>query len=101
MTTADDIIKIHKNKVPIIINLPEHLSKNFTKTKFIVPKDLTIRQFHCILKKYTTINSKQSLILFVNKKLPTISDTIGNIYEHEKNDDNFLYIDIQKENTFG
>ena len=101
MTTSKEIMTIHKNKVPIIINIPEHLTTAFTKTKFIVPKDLTIRQFHCILKKYTTIHSKQSLILFVNKKLPMISDTIGNIYENEKSDDNFLYIDVQKENTFG
>lgn len=101
MTTANDIMKIHKNKVPIIINLPDHLNATFTKTKFIVPNNLTVRQFHCILKKYTTISSKQSLILFVNKKLPMISDTIGNIYENEKSDNNFLYIDVQKENTFG
>ena len=101
MTTADDIIKIHENKVPIIIKLPEHLSESFTKTKFIVPKDLTVRQFHCILKNYTTINSKQSIILFVNKKLPIISDTIGNIYNIEKSDDGFLYFDVNKENTFG
>ena len=98
-TTANDIIKLHKNKVPLII--AEESNIELSKTKFVVPRDLTVGQFHCIIKKYTIVSSKDSIILFINNKLPVITDTIGNLYDLHKTDDNFLYITIKKENTFG
>ena len=52
MTTSEDILKLHKNKVPVIINISDHSSIKLEKLKYIVPKDITIQQFHCILNKY-------------------------------------------------
>ena len=51
MTTSEDILKVHKNKIPIIINLIENSNIQLDKLKYIVPKDFTLQQFHCILIK--------------------------------------------------
>jgi len=101
MATSNEILNIHPGKVPIIIITPKGTPLIFNKTKFIVPRDLTISQFHCILKKYTSVSSADSIILFVNNTLPMVSDTVGSIYDSEKDPDGFLNIIAQKENTFG
>lgn len=101
MTTSEEILKLHNNKVPIIINLPDNSSIELDKLKYIVPKDITIQQLHCILTKYIKKNEKQSVILFINNTMPISSQSIGNIYNQFKDKDGFLYITLRKENTFG
>lgn len=100
MTTAKDILKEYSNKVPIIIESDSNIELD--KNKYIVPKDITLRQFNCILSRYIKKNEKQSIILFINNTLPIMTDTIGNLYNLNKSDeDNFLYIRLKRENTFG
>ena len=101
MTTSEDILKLHKNKVPIIIQQPENSNIILEKLKYIVPIDITIQQFHCILNKYIKKNEKQSVIIFINNILPVSSESIGSLYNQYKDNDGFLYITIRKENTFG
>jgi GABA(A) receptor-associated protein len=98
-TSATDIVSIHKNKVPIIIS--EESTISMEKTKFIVPRAMTLGQFHCIIKKYTVLKSTQTIVLFVDSKLPAVSDTIGNLYDLHKDGDDFLYIVLRNENAFG
>ena len=101
MISSSEIMSVHKNKIPIILSISDKSSIKLTKNKFIVPRDITIQQFHCILKKYMKITSKQSILFFINNSLPISSDTLGNIYNTDKSDDGFLYITVQTENTFG
>lgn len=101
MTTSEDILKLHKKKVPIIIQLYENSNIELDKLKYIVPIDISLQQFHCILSKYIKKNEKQSVIMFINNTLPVSSESIGNLYNKYKDNDGFLYITIRKENTFG
>ena len=101
MTTSGDILKLHKNKIPIIIKLSEKSNIDLDKLKYIVPIDITLQQFHCILHKYIKKNEKQSVIMFINNILPVSSELIGSLYNQYKDTDGFLYITVRKENTFG
>ena len=87
MTTSEDILKIHKNKIPVIIQLSEQCDIDLDRLKYIVPRDITIQQFHCILKKYIKTNEKQSIILFINNVLPICSESVGSIYNQHKDKD--------------
>ena len=99
-TTAEQILELYPTKVPIIIDLDKKSNIELEKKKYIVPKDITLRQFHCILSKNLTVNSKQSVIMFINNTLPMLNDTIGNVYS-KNNVSGFLYIQLNIENTFG
>ena len=101
MTTSEDIFKIHKNKIPVIIQPSENSNIELDKLKYIVPKDITLQQFHCILIKYIKKNEQQSVIMFINNILPVSSESIGTLYNQYKDKDGFLYITVRKENTFG
>ena len=99
MNSANDILNHYNNtKVPVIINTCLKLSK----TKFIVPFDMTLSQFHYLLSKQIKKNEKDSLIFFINNKLPMQSQTMGSLYKLYKCPiDKYLYINVSKEKTFG
>ena len=99
-TTAEQILELYPTKLPIIIDIDEKSNIQLEKKKYIVPKDITLRQFHCILSKNLILNSKQSVIMFINNTLPILNDTIENVYKIN-NVDGFLYIQLNIENTFG
>ena len=101
MTTSEDILKSYKNKIPVVIQISEKSNIYLDKLKYIVPKDITVQQFHCILNKYIIKNEKHSIIMFINNTLPTSTETIGSLYNQYKDNDGFLYITLSKENTFG
>jgi|TARA_B110000027_G_C15843961_1_gene179675 GABA(A) receptor-associated protein len=71
------------------------------KNKYIIPKDLTISQIIYIIRKRIVLDSKMSIFIFINNKIPTSNIKISEIYEENKDDDGFLYIKYAGENTFG
>lgn len=72
------------------------------KHKYLVPEDMTIGQFMYSVRKNMKIESSQSIFFFINNiTIPRMEDTFGDIYENNKDKDNYLYITFSSENTFG
>ena len=95
----NDIFLKYPDRIPIIIDTKKELTLD--KNKYIVPKDLTIAQFIYMLKKRIKITNNDSIYLICNNKLLVNSHTIAQIYSENKDIDDFLYIIIAIENTFG
>jgi len=96
-------IKIkHPDKIPIICekilgqNIPD-----IDKHKYLVPPEMTIGNFMCVIRKRIQVEKYDALFLFVENSIPSNSSTIGDIYYKYKDPDGFLYICYSKENTFG
>jgi GABA(A) receptor-associated protein len=47
------------------------------------------------------LTPNQSLCLFINSKMVSSNEHIGQVYYQEKDPDGFLYIKYSKENVFG
>ena len=47
------------------------------------------------------LSPEKALYLFINNKLIPCSQLLGSVYEAEKNEDGFLYINYAGESTFG
>ena len=92
--------KYNNKRVPIIIDTFEP-QLNIIQHKYLVPKDLVLSNFFCVLRKNNTIKSTQTIFLLCNNKLLNMSSTIEDIYKLEKEKDNFLYFILTIENTFG
>ena len=93
----------YKDRIPIIVEI---IKCNKTiigldKHKFLVPYDLTLAQFLCVIRKRINLNSEQSLFIFFNNRLPMSTDIIQDLYNKYKDEDGFLYAVISLENTFG
>jgi len=100
---ADKIKTKYPNRYPVIVNKSKKCDlDDIEKSKFLVPGELTIGQFICIVRKRIKLNEGEALYLFINKStLPTTSSLISTIYDEFKDKDGFLYIDYCNENVFG
>ena len=99
---ANNILKKYHDKIPVI--LEKYKSKNLKeidKKKYLLPKDLLISQLLFIIKKRINISSEQCIYMFCNNILLSSNNTIEDVYYKYKDDDKFLYIFYDTENTFG
>ena len=92
----------YPERVPAILNIGENLNTdNFTKIKYLVPQDLTIGQFIFVIRKRCTLDPHDALFLSVNDTILASISTIEDIKDEQISEDGFLYITINRENTFG
>jgi len=97
------IRQLYPDRVPIIVetcynsNIPI-----LDKTKYLVPINLTVGQFMYVIRNRLKLSSDKSIYFFINGSIPCSSSLIFHVYELYKDEtDEFLYILINGENTFG
>lgn len=92
---CEEIKQKHEGKIPIIISTKDI---NLNKDKYVVPLDLTAKQFINCTRNYTTnVNEDNIVFVLVNDILVETDDVIGDIYKKHKSDDGFLYLKMCKE----
>ena len=94
----------YPERVPIIVEVSKRNIDDFKtldKQKFLVPQDLTVGQFAYIIRKRVKLESKSAMYLIINGKMINTNANIGDIYETDKDHDNFLYVCICMESVFG
>ena len=93
----------YPNRIPIIVTKGETCTLNdIDKNKYLVPIDITLGQFIFIIRKKIELNQNEGLYLFINNNvLGSVSSLMIDIYKNHKDEDGFLYITYQNENTFG
>ena len=99
------IMNKYPDKIPIICekstdkknsNVP-----NVDKSKYLVPRDLTISQFLYVIRNRMKLPAEKAIFLFVNGMIPPSSAFVSQIYANHKDVDGFLYITYSSENVFG
>ncbi len=77
-------------------NLP-----NIETKKYLIPYEFTFAEFMYVIRKKMKLREDEGIFLFTNNQIVTSSSVIGEMYEHSKDPDGFLYVKYAKENTFG
>jgi GABA(A) receptor-associated protein len=96
------IFEKYPDRIPIIVKKVDKSNvPNIDKTKYLVPKDLTMGQFLFVIRKRIKLRQEQGLYIFVNGTIPSTNEIVSNIYNKYKNNDGFLYVEYAGENTFG
>lgn len=92
----------YPTRVPVIV---QRVAGNdiplIDKAKFLTPHDLTVAQFHFVIRKRLKLSADQAIFLFVNNTLPAASATMSQLYKEHASSDNFLYLDYSGESVFG
>ena len=89
------------NYVPVIVTYNEELSKHNLKKKFLVPRDVTCSHLIYTIRKNIKVNSSVAIFIFCNNILVSGTKSMSEIYDEYKDEDDFLYIYVATENTFG
>ena len=98
------IINKFPNRIPVIVETADFcLNKMLNKNKFLVPYDTTISYLIVIIRKQMNLDSSKALFLFCDNILISGGESINKIYDNykiknniQKNDNQFLYIQINK-----
>lgn len=106
-TRKDEVCSIRSkfpNKLPVIVEryTREKSLPLLDKTKFLVPFELTLGQFLCLLRNKIDLESTQALFLLVaEKSMSCMSSSMGELYSHYSDPDGFLYITYASQEVFG
>lgn len=95
------ILDKYPDKIPIIVETNDTQLPYLTKTKYLTPKDLIFGQILYVIREKLNLPPEKALFMFVNNTIPSTSDLIKSVYDKHKHKDNFLYISVKSENTFG
>ena len=71
------------------------------KIKYLVPQDLTVGQFVYVVRKRIKLSPEKAIFIFINNVLPPPAALMSQIYDEQKDEDGFLYVQYSGENTFG
>ena len=96
------VIEKYPDRIPIIVQKDRNSEiQDIDKTKFLVPRNMTISQFAFIIRKRIKLEPSQAIFITINHHLVSSSKTISEIYNDDKDADGFIYFTYTGENTFG
>ncbi len=93
----------YPDRIPVIVEHAKN-SKDFPtidKQKYLVPSDLTLGQFSYVIRKRIKLTPEKAMFLMINNSMAPTADHMSMIYNRSKEEDDFLYVVISGENTFG
>jgi GABA(A) receptor-associated protein len=94
----------YPDRVPVICQRNPRADKEcpyIDKNKYLIPMDLTLGQFIYVIRKRMQLPSEKALFIFVDGNILSNSSMISQVYQEYQDEDGFLYISYNTENTFG
>jgi GABA(A) receptor-associated protein len=108
---SEKLSKNYKDCIPVVITKrqDDKILQDIDKKKYLIPKNLNLTEFLCIIRKKITLSDKQAIFVFIvvdngpkrTSLLVPHNRTFGELYDEYHSDDNFLYMIYTTENTFG
>tara|TARA_B100001094_G_scaffold307187_1_gene338679 strand:+ start:3030 stop:3356 length:327 start_codon:yes stop_codon:yes gene_type:complete len=96
-----EMLQKHPDYVPCLIINKAPKQIQLQKHKYLVPKDLSMAMFIMVIRKSAKISPEQAIFLLVENKIPVPTETMEQLYDKYKSKNDYLYINLTVENTFG
>ena len=100
---SEKIMLKHPDRIPIIVEKTTNCKvlPQIKKFKYLVPSDLTVQQMLYIIRKYLKVQAETAIYIFCDGIIPPSSASLNSIYKDHRDEDGFLYIFYNGEDTFG
>jgi len=100
---CEKILLKYPNRIPIICekNYNSTNAPDIDKHKYLVSRDLTLGQFMHTIRQRMKLTAEVGLYIFISGFIPSNSQFLSNLYVDFRDDDGFLYVIYDVENTFG
>lgn len=103
------LVSKYPDYVPVIVESSDiNLLNSLKKKKYLVPRDSKVSHLMQTIRTKITLDKGKALFIFIDNKIVCPGDLIGDLYDsYKKNNkirsdsDNFFYVYLQWENTFG
>lgn len=92
------------SKLPVIVERyrKETFLPLLDKTKFLVPKDMSVGQFMAILRNRMPLGHAHAFYFLLDgRTLPTVSMSMAEVYMAHRDEDGFLYLTYASQEVFG
>ena len=100
---CEKILLKYPNRIPVICekNYNSTNAPDIDKHKYLVSRDLTLGQFMHTIRQRMNLTADVGLYIFISGFIPSNSQFLSNLYVDFRDDDGFLYVIYDVENTFG
>ena len=100
---SETLLAKYPDRIPVIMKKGCRNIADLSQTKFLVPKDFTVREFVFMIRKKLTMSPQQALYMSLeNGTLLNCSQLMSELYHNHKTDDTVgLTILYYAESTFG
>ena len=92
--SSKTLLSKHPLRVPLIISSSQS-ELQLEQNEFLVPKMFRVFQFTAKLRKMLILPPDHILYIYVNQKLISPDRFIYDVYELEREEDGFLYINLR------
>lgn len=97
------VLEKFPDRIPVICEPGTHMFglPKIDKSKFLVPKDITIAHFVMIIRGRLKVDASVAIFFLVGDVIAPSSSTMSELYNQHSDQDGFLYMTYSQENTFG
>ena len=97
---SETYIEQNPERVPVFI-INKKAAFQLERLKFLIPKTYKIQSLLKTIRNSNKLNKEQSLYISSNKRILSIVKEIGEIYNDDKDEDGFLYLEVTNIEAFG
>ena len=90
-----------KERIPIIVERGSVEAPVIDKVKFLLPHDVTIAQFHQVIRRRLDLDKNKALFFVIGGTIAPSHANMKAVYDANAAEDGFLYVNYTLENTFG
>jgi GABA(A) receptor-associated protein len=97
---SDFYLRENPERIPVFMvnKKPEF---QIDRLKFLIPKSYKIQSLLNTIRNSNKFSQDEAFYISSNKKILNVSKEIGAIYDEDKNEDGFLYLEITNIVPFG
>ena len=95
------ILQKYPDRIPVILEKYDDKSPDLDRYKFLVSSEMTLAMLVLNIRTRIKLKPSEALFLTINGTLCNTSTMMKELYNTEKDKDQFLYITFSSENTFG